>query len=85
MVWACDEARGNKKKSRVVIKMNVEGKRGRPKKRWLDTIENDMRSFGMCIEDMENREKWMFRTKVADLKQLERRRRKKKKKKKKGI
>jgi len=28
---------------RVVIKMNVEGKRGRSKKRWLDTIKNDLR------------------------------------------
>jgi hypothetical protein len=26
------------------MKMNVEVKRGRPKKRWLDTIENDMRA-----------------------------------------
>jgi hypothetical protein len=29
---------------RVIIKINIEGKRGsrRPKKRWLDTIENYM-------------------------------------------
>jgi hypothetical protein len=29
---------------RVVIKMNIEGKRGRrrPKKRWLDMIQNDI-------------------------------------------
>jgi hypothetical protein len=33
---------------RVVIKMNVEGKRerGRPKKKCLDTIENDMMVVG---------------------------------------
>jgi hypothetical protein len=33
----------------VVIKMNVEGKRGRerPKKRWLNTIENNIRAVGM--------------------------------------
>jgi hypothetical protein len=33
---------------RVVMKMNVEGKsgRGKPKKRWLDTIENDIRAIG---------------------------------------
>jgi len=27
------------------------------RKRWLGTIENDMRTVGMCIEDVENREK----------------------------
>jgi hypothetical protein len=34
---------------RVVMKMNGEGKRGRgrPKKRWLDTIENDMKAACM--------------------------------------
>jgi hypothetical protein len=39
---------------RVLIKMNVEGKRrtGRPKKRWLDTIGNYMRFIGVCIEDV---------------------------------
>jgi hypothetical protein len=44
MVWAYDEARGNKS-NEVVIKINIEGKRRkeRPKKRRLDTIENDMR------------------------------------------
>jgi len=31
--------------------MNVKGRRGRgkPKKRWLNTIENDMRTTGVCI------------------------------------
>jgi hypothetical protein len=33
--------------------MNVERKieRGRPKKRWLDTIEKDTRTIGMCVGD----------------------------------
>jgi hypothetical protein len=41
---------------RVVMKMNVEGKRrrGRPKKRWLDIIENDMGAVGMYVSDVEN-------------------------------
>jgi len=49
MVWVCDEARGNEN-SRVIMQMNVEGKRGRerPKKRWFDIIENDMRAVGVC-------------------------------------
>jgi hypothetical protein len=45
-----------------------EGKRrrGRPKKRWLDMIENDMRAISVCIGDKENRDEWSFRTRVAD-------------------
>jgi hypothetical protein len=45
---------------KMVMKMNVEGKRkrGKPKKRWLDT--NDK-----CV-DVENRDEWRFRTKVAN-------------------
>jgi hypothetical protein len=33
------------------MKMNVERKRGRgrPKKRWLEMIKNDMKAIGACI------------------------------------
>jgi hypothetical protein len=34
--------------------MNFEGKRRRPKKRWLDIIEN-MRTVGVCVGNVENR------------------------------
>jgi hypothetical protein len=36
------------------MKMNVEGKsvRGRPKKRWLDTIENNMRAVGVYVVEL---------------------------------
>jgi hypothetical protein len=44
------------KSVRVVTKMNVKVKkgRGRPKRRCLDTIENDMRTVGVCVGDIEN-------------------------------
>jgi hypothetical protein len=37
----------------MVLKINVEGKRGRgrPKMRLLYTIENDMRALGVCVGD----------------------------------
>jgi hypothetical protein len=53
---------------KVVMKMNVEGKRerGKLKKRWLDMIKNDMRAVDVCVWDVENQDEWRFRTKVAD-------------------
>jgi hypothetical protein len=42
--------------------MNIEGKRerGRPKKRWLDTIENDMKAVSVWVGNVENRDEWRF-------------------------
>jgi hypothetical protein len=53
----------------VVMKRRVEGKRRRriPKKRWLDTIENDIKAVGVCVSNVENRDNWRFRTKVAQI------------------
>ena len=50
------------------MKINVERKRGgrRPKMRRSDTVENDMRDFGVCVRDVENRDGWMRWTRVAD-------------------
>lgn len=50
------------------MKMNVKGKirRGTPKNIWLDMIKNDIKAIGMCVGDIKNRDKWSFRTKVAD-------------------
>jgi hypothetical protein len=38
------------------MKMNIGGKRGkgRSKKRWLDTIENNMMAVGVCVGNVEN-------------------------------
>jgi hypothetical protein len=49
---------------KVIMKMNIEGKRkqGKPKKKLLDTIKNDMMTFGVCIGDVENRDEWRFKT-----------------------
>lgn len=45
--------------------MNVDGKRGRgmPKKRWTETIGNNMRIVEECVGDVN---KWRNRTKAAD-------------------
>jgi len=58
---------------KMVMKTNIEGKRGKKKqkKRWLDTIDNDMRAVGVGVREVENRDKWRFRTMMADPKYLE--------------
>ena len=44
---------------RMVVEMRVQGrrKRGRPKKRWYDTVQDDMRRWGLEGEDTENRDR----------------------------
>lgn len=55
---------------RRVMGMNVEKRRGRgrPKKKWLNTIECDMRTADLCIERVGDRVKRRFSTKVVDSK-----------------
>jgi len=36
---------------RTVMKMNIKG-RGRPIKKWVNTIKEDMRTAGVCMEDV---------------------------------
>jgi len=62
---------------RVVMKMNVEVKRGRgrPKKRddVVHTIENDMRAAVVRVEDRKDLDKWRSRTRVVVFKRRRRR------------
>jgi len=60
--------RENSEAVRTVMEMNVEG-RGRSKKKWLDTIGCDMRTAGVCVDDMGDCVMWRFRTQVANSKQ----------------
>jgi hypothetical protein len=41
---------------RIVMKIIIEGKIGRErsKKRWLDTIKNNMMAIGVWVRDVEN-------------------------------
>jgi len=43
----------------AVMEMNVEGRRGRkrPKKKWFDAIGCDMKTAGVCIDDVGHRVK----------------------------
>jgi len=60
--------RENSEAVRTLMEVNVEGRRGRgrPKKKWLDAIECDMKIAGVCVDDMGDRVKWKFKIQVAD-------------------
>lgn len=55
---------------RMIIEMNAEGSKERetPKKRLLDAVKCDLRTTGMCVDDVRDLVKWWFRTQVADFK-----------------
>jgi len=44
--------REDSKAVRTVMELRVEGRRGRQKKKWLNMIECDMRTAGMCMNDV---------------------------------
>ncbi|KIH68269.1 hypothetical protein ANCDUO_01397 [Ancylostoma duodenale] len=50
------------------MNITVEGRRprGRPKTRWLDSIEDDMRFLKLSVDDVYDRRKWRNRTKNAN-------------------
>lgn len=48
--------------------MFVEENMGRPKNRWFDVIENDMKRASINEKDEGNRVGWKLRTKMTNLK-----------------
>jgi len=59
--------RGDSEAVKTVMGLSVEERegRGRPKKKWLNRIECDMRTVVVYVNDMGDRVKWRLRTKVA--------------------
>ena len=53
---------------RRMLEMDVPGrrKRGRPKRRYMDVIAEDMRAAGVRVEDTTNREKWRSLIRCGD-------------------
>ena len=60
MVWACDDKREKHYVGRRVMEMKVQGrrKRGRPKRRWLDKVKDDIKEKGLSAEEVYDRAAW---------------------------
>ena len=53
---------------KVVQQMEIDGKRprGRPRRRWMDVIQEDMKACRVTEHDTADREKWRRKTRKAD-------------------
>lgn len=53
----------------MIVQINVGGKRGKLKKRWMDAIlneiDNNIMAVGVCEDNVGDRVKWKFRINVA--------------------
>ena len=60
MVWACDEKRGTLRRKEGDGKESTreKRKRGRPKRRWLDKVKDDIKEKGLSTDDVYDRATW---------------------------
>jgi len=63
------QRRNNEEDIRYVTELKILGKRkrGRPKQRWMDTIRDDMKRWGLKPEDAEDRERWQTLIEIGNL------------------
>ena len=57
VVWACDEKRGALCTNEG-DENKMGRKRGRPKRRWLDKVKDDIKEKGLSADDMYDRAMW---------------------------
>ena len=62
MVWACDEKRGalRRKQGNGNVSRILQGRRkkGRPKKRWLNKVKDDVKEKGLSADEVYDRATW---------------------------
>ena len=58
MVGACDEKIRVRRKEGDGIEVQGSGRRGRPKKRWVDCVKDDLREKGLSGEEVYDRAAW---------------------------
>jgi len=63
------QRRDSEEDIRYVTELKIVGKRkkGRPKRRWMDTIGDDMKWWGLKPEDAEDPEKWQTLIEIGNL------------------
>ena len=68
MVWPCvKEGRGGYHQEDVKHASARKEKKGRPKKRWLDNIREDMKEYKMTEDMAQNRSEWHVKIKTGPL------------------
>ena len=58
VVWTCHKERPRIYRKMTEIELLGKRKKGRPKRRFLDVVKEDMREVGMRETDVENRMVW---------------------------
>ena len=59
VVWACDQKRGTLcRKECDCNECTGRRKRGRPKRRWLDKVKDDIKEKGLSADDVYDRATW---------------------------
>ena len=67
MVWACFEKRRRIRREESIGDGGAgEKMRGRPKRRWMDNIRNDLSERGLSEEDAQDRSRWRRLTRHID-------------------
>ena len=50
----------------MVMKVQGRGKRGRPKRRWLDKVKDDIKEKGLSADDVYGRATWRHMSSYID-------------------
>ena len=61
VVWSCDQKRGTLRRKEDDGNESTGGerrKRGRPKRRWLDKVEDDIKEKGLSADDVYDHATW---------------------------
>ena len=70
VVCECDGKRGTlRRKGAMVMKVQGRRKRGRPKRRWLDKVKDDIKEKGLSADDVYDRATWRRISSYIDPKQ----------------
>ena len=68
VVWGCDEQRGTlrRKEGDGNESRPLQGRKGRPKRRWLDTVKDDIKEKALSADEVYDRATWRCMSSYID-------------------